>query len=51
MIDKGNLLKSKGSLYLEFIPKDLLFHKMLSLMEFETGWCNQEACDCASEVL
>ena len=35
-IDKGGLLKSQGSLYLEFIPKDGLFHKMLllSLMGF-----------------
>ena len=43
MIDKSSLLKSQGSLYLEFIPKDGLFHKMLllSLMGFLTGWCNQ----------
>ena len=36
MIDKSSLLKSQGSLYLEFIPKDGLFHKMLllSLMGF-----------------
>ena len=36
MIDKSSLLRSQGSLYLEFIPKDVLFHKMLllSLMEF-----------------
>ena len=36
MIDKSSLLKCQGSLYLEFIPKDGLFHKMLilSLMEF-----------------
>ena len=42
MIDKSSLLKSQGSLYLEFIPKDELFHKMLllSLMELLTGWCN-----------
>ena len=42
MIDKSSLLKSQGSLYLEFIPKDELFHKMLllSLMGFLTGWCN-----------
>ena len=42
MIDKSSLLKSQGSLYLEFIPKDRLFHKMLllSLMGFLTGWCN-----------
>ena len=42
MIDKSSLLKSQGSLYLEFIPKDGLFHKMLllSLMGFSTGWCN-----------
>ena len=42
MIDKNSLLKSQGSLYLEFIPKDGLFHKMLllSLMGFLTGWCN-----------
>ena len=41
MIDKSSLLKSLGSLYLEFIPKDGLFHKMLllSLMGFLTGWC------------
>ena len=40
--DKSSLLKSQGSLYLEFIPKDGLFHKMLllSLMGFLTGWCN-----------
>ena len=42
MIDKSSLLKSQGSLNLEFIPKDRLFHKMLllSLMGFLTGWCN-----------
>ena len=42
MIDKSSLLKSQGSLYLEFISKDGLFHKMLllSLMGFLTGWCN-----------
>ena len=42
MIDKSSLLKSQGSLYLEFIPKDGLLHKMLllSLMGFLTGWCN-----------
>ena len=42
MIDKSSLLKSQDSLYLEFIPKDGLFHKMLllSLMGFLTGWCN-----------
>ena len=42
MIDKSSLLKSQGSLYVEFIPKDGLFHKMLllSLMGFLTGWCN-----------
>ena len=42
MIDKSSLLKSQGSLYLEFIPKDGLFHKMLllSLKGFLTGWCN-----------
>ena len=42
MIDKSSLLKSQGSLYLEFIPKDGLFHKMLLLspMGFLTGWCN-----------
>ena len=42
MIDKNSLLKSQGSLYLEFIPTDGLFHKMLllSLMGFLTGWCN-----------
>ena len=42
MIDKSSLLKSQGSLYLKFIPKDGLFHKMLllSLMGFLTGWCN-----------
>ena len=33
MIDKSSLLKSQESLYLEFIPKDGLFHKMLG----ETG--------------
>ena len=45
MIDKSSLLKSQGSLYLEFIPKDGLFHKMLllSLMGFLTGWCNLHA--------
>ena len=39
MIDKSSLLKSQGSLYLKFIPKDGLFHKMLllSLMGFLTG--------------
>ena len=42
MIDKSSLLKSQGSLYLEFIPKDGLFHKMLllSLMGSLTDWCN-----------
>ena len=42
MIDKSSLLKSQGSLYLEFIPKDGLFHKMLLLllMGFLTGRCN-----------
>ena len=42
MIDKSSLLRSQGSLYLEFIPKDGLFPKMLllSLMGFLTGWCN-----------
>ena len=42
MIDKSSLLKSQGSLNLEFILKDGLFHKMLllSLMGFSTGWCN-----------
>ena len=42
MIDKSSLLKSQGSLYLEFIPKDGLLHNMLllSLMGFLTGWCN-----------
>ena len=46
MIDKSSLLKSQGSLYLEFIPKDGLFHKMLllSLMGFLTGWCNLQTC-------
>ena len=29
MIDKSSLLKSQGSLYLEFIPKDGLFHKTI----------------------
>ena len=29
--DKSSLLKSQGSLYLELIPKDWLFHKMLLL--------------------
>ena len=50
MIDKSRLLKSQGSLYLEFIPKDGLFHKMLllSLMGFLTGWCNLESCAGAS---
>ena len=42
MIDKSSLLKSQGSLYLELIPKDGLFHKMLLLshMGYLTGWCN-----------
>ena len=45
MIDKSSLLKSQGSLNLEFIPKDGLFHKMLllSLMGFLTDWCNLKA--------
>ena len=40
MIDKRSLLKSQGSLYLEFIPEDGLFHKIvtLSLMGFLTGY-------------
>ena len=39
MIDKSSLLKIQNSLYLEFIPKDGLFHKMLlmSLTGFLTG--------------
>ena len=39
MIDKSSLLKSQGRLYLEFILKDGLFHKMLLLllMGFLTG--------------
>ena len=51
MIDKSGLLKSKGSLYLEFITKDGLFFKMLllSLMGFLTGWCNLKLlCDFAT---
>ena len=32
MMDKSSLLKSHSSLYLEFIPKDGLFHKMLLLL-------------------
>ena len=53
MIDKSSLLKSQGSLYLEFIPKDGLFHKMLllSLMGFLTGWCNLKACKQIREYL
>ena len=50
MIDKSSLLKRQGSLYLEFIPKDGLFHKMLLLspMGFLTGWCNLKLlCDFA----
>ena len=37
-------MKSHRSLYLEFIPKDGLFHKMLllSVMGFLAGWCNLE---------
>ena len=53
MIDKSSLLKSQGSLYLEFIPKDGLFHKMLllSLMGFLTGWCNLDrfCLDCVNK--
>ena len=47
MIDKSSLLKSQGSLYLEFNPKDGLFHKilLLSLMGFLTGWCNLKRLD------
>ena len=39
MIDKSSLLKSQSSLYLEFIPKDGLLHKilLLSIMGFLTG--------------
>ena len=39
IIDKSSLLRSQGSLYLEFIPKNGLFHKtlLLSLIGFETG--------------
>ena len=50
MIDKSSLLKSQGSLYLEFIPKDGLFPKMLllSLMGFLTGWCNLSLTDVTS---
>ena len=42
MIDKSSLLKSQGSLYLEFIPTDGPFAKtlLLSLMGFLTAWCN-----------
>ena len=50
MTDKSSLLKSQGSLYLEFIPKDGLFHKMLLLLliGFLTGWCNLKLlCDFA----
>ena len=50
MIDKSSLLKSQDSLYMEFIPKDGLFHKtlLLSLMGFSTGWCNLKLlCDFA----
>ena len=53
MTDKRSLLKSQGSLYLELIPKDRLFHKMLllSLMGFLTGWCNLKLlCDFASRI-
>ena len=56
MIDKSSLLKSQGSLYLEFIPKDGLLHKMLllSLMGILTGWCNLKLRHvmyvCAAEV-
>ena len=32
MIDKSYFLKNQGSLYLEFILKDGLFHKMLLLL-------------------
>ena len=50
MINRSSLLKGQGSLYLEFIPKDGLFHKMilLLLMGFLTGWCNLKVlCDFA----
>ena len=50
MIDKSRLLKNQRSLYLEFIPKDGLFRKMLllSLMGFQTGLCNLKLlCDFA----
>ena len=52
MIDKSSLLKSQGSLYLEFIPKDGLFHKMLllSLMGFLTGLCNPHVCFAQCDV-
>ena len=47
MIDKSSLFKSQGSLYLEFIPKDGLFHKMLllSLMGFLTDLANESGSD------
>ena len=53
MIDKSRLLKSQGSLYLEFIPKDGLFHKMLllSLMGFLTGWCNLKLMDLIADTV
>ena len=53
MIDKSSLLKSQGSLYLEFIPKDGLFHKMLllSLMGFLTGCCNLKPCPISGIVV
>ena len=38
MIDKSSLLKSQGSLYLEFIPKHGLFHKMLIVAYGILNW-------------
>ena len=42
LLNDNSLLKSPGSVYMDFIPTDGLFHKMLllSLMGFLTGWCN-----------
>ena len=42
MIDKSSFLKSQGSLYLEFIPKDGLLQINVVIVAYGMliGWCN-----------
>ena len=53
MIDKSSVLKSQGSLYLEFIPEDGLFHKMLllSLMEFQLVGVSSKGKDWSHDIV